>query len=105
MTILSEVIRCYEAGAHTWIQNAYGDTSAGRGDHPDRTPRFCPVGALWEIGGYTPASEDAERALHDAAALLGYPTFYRYNDAADRTLDEVLEFMRAVDFAVSEGLT
>ena len=104
MTLLSKIADGYESGEYVWVQNDYGDTKQDMVDNPERTPRFCPIGALWELGNFTPASEVAERALHDAARGCGYPTYTLYNDAPDRTLDEVLEFMRAAELSIAEGL-
>ena len=100
MTILSEVIRRYRAGGHIWLQGAYGDVN--RVDNPDRVPRLCPVGALWELGPIESECRSVEYALHTEAQRRGYPTFYRYNDDPDRTLDQVLATLRAVDAELSK---
>ena len=100
MTVLSDVIQRYDTGKHIWLQGAYGEVD--REANSDRVPRLCPVGALWELGPVASECRSVEYALHTEAQRRGYPTFYRYNDASDRTLDQVLAFMRGVETAMSE---
>ena len=100
MTVLSDVIQRYDTGRHIWLQGAYGEVD--RGADFDRSPRLCPIGALWELGPIESECASVEYALHTEAQRRGYPTFYRYNDDPDRTLDQILEFLRGVETAMLE---
>ena len=100
MTILSDVIQRYDTGKHIWLQGAYGEVD--REANSDRVPRLCPIGALWELGPIESECRSVEYALHTEAQRRGYPTFYRYNDDPDRTLNQVLEFLRGADAELSK---
>ena len=101
MTLLSKIADGYESGRYEWVQGEYGDDKRYMVDNPERTPRFCPIGAIFALGSEWPDFMVAERGLGEVVRELGYTNYYTYNDAPGRTLNEVLETLRAADRRVT----
>ena len=97
MTLLSRIISGYESSDYEWIQDSYGDSERDVRGNPDLTPRFCPLGAVLALCTSYDAAADAEIQLERQARAQGYASFVLYNDAPGRTLDEVLDTLRAAD--------
>ena len=97
MSILSMIAYGYETGRYEWLQNIAGDTKQDMVDNPDRTPAFCPLQAVATLSGARYDRIAAQRTLREAARGLGYANYQLYNDEEGRTLNEVLDTLRAAD--------
>ena len=97
MTILSEIADGYGSGKYEWIQGSYGDSTMVIAENPNRTPQFCPSGAVAVLSDTRYNRIVAQRSLRDVVRELGYTSFIKYNDEEGRTLSEVLDTMRAAD--------
>ena len=97
MTLLSKIADGYESGVFEWVQGSYGDTKQDMENNPERTPRFCPVQAVATLSDTRYDRIVAQRSLLEAVCELGYSKYQTYNDVEGRTLDEVLDTLRAAD--------
>ena len=102
MSLLSKIADGYESGAYEWIRYDHGDSKSDIAAHPERTPEFCPIGAIFALGSTCFDRTDAARRLNAEAGAMGYPLFQRYNDTPWRTLDQVLDVLRAADARLTE---